>query len=88
MDIHMSFNPNKDQKVILSWNMTKSFHSQICFNIYYLQKFIQTWESAGAFGNVVNGVLCWFYHGKKNAVVKVFTYEVFLFRFYSVIGNS
>ena len=25
---------------------------------------------------------------KKNAIVKVFTYVVFLFRFYSVVGNS
>ena len=24
---------------MFSWNMTKSFLSQICFNIYYLQKF-------------------------------------------------
>ena len=29
-----------------------------------------SWESAAAFGNaVVNAVLCWFYDGKKNAVV-------------------
>ena len=37
---------------------------------------------------VVNAVLCWFYDSKKNAVVKVFTYAVFLFRFYSVVDNS
>ena len=38
--IHMPFNPdlNLDQKVIFSWKMTKSFPSQICFNIYHLQK--------------------------------------------------
>ena len=32
----MSFNPdlNLAEKVIFSWKMTKSFHSQICFNIY------------------------------------------------------
>ena len=48
-----------------------------------------TWESAAAFGNaVVNAVLCWFYDGKKNAFIKVFTYVVFLFRFYSVVDNS
>ena len=37
----MSFNQdlNSAQKVIFSWKMTKSFHSQISFNIYYLQKF-------------------------------------------------
>ena len=47
------------------------------------------WESAVAFGNaVINAVLCWFYDDKKNAVVKVFTYAVFLFRFYSVVDNS
>ena len=36
----MSFNPelNYAQKVVFSWKMT-NFHSQICFNIYYLQKF-------------------------------------------------
>ena len=33
----------------------------------------QPWESAAAFGH---------------AVVKVFTYAVFLFRFYSVVDNS
>ena len=50
---------------------------------------IQPWESAAAFGNaVVNAVLCWFWVGKKNAVVKVFTYVVFLFMFYSVADNS
>ena len=44
---------------------------------------------AAAFGNaVVNAILCWFYDGKKNAVIKVFTYAVFLFRFYSVVDNS
>ena len=49
----------------------------------------QPWESAAAFGNVVvNAVLCWFYNGKKNAAKKVFTYAVFLFRFYSVADNS
>ena len=49
----------------------------------------QPWESAASFGNVVvNAILCWFYYGKKNAVVKVFTYSVFLFRFYSVVDNS
>ena len=50
----------------------------------------QPWESAVAFGNaVVNTILCWFYDGKKkkNAEVKVFTYAVFLFRFYSVADN-
>ena len=52
-------------------------------------KLTQPWESAVTFGNaVVNGVLCWFYDGKKNAVVKVFTYAVFLFEFYSVVDNS
>ena len=32
---HMSFNPdlNQAQKNMLSWKMTKPFHSQICFNI-------------------------------------------------------
>ena len=47
--------------------------------------------TAAAFGNVVvNAVLCWFYDGKKkkNAVVKVFIYAAFLFRFYSVVDNS
>ena len=49
----------------------------------------QPWESAVTFGNaVVNAVLCWFYNSKKNAAVKVFTYAVFLFRFYSVVDNS
>ena len=50
----------------------------------------QPWESAAAFGSaVVNAVLCWFYDGKKkNAVVKVLTCAVFLFRFYSVVDNS
>ena len=53
----------------------------------YAQK--QPWEPAAAFGNaVVNAVLCWFFDGKKNAVVKVFIYAVFLFRFYSVVDNS
>ena len=50
----------------------------------------QPWESAAAFGNAVaNAILGWFYDGKKkkNAVVKVFTYAVFLFRFYSVADN-
>ena len=43
----------------------------------------------GAFSNAaVNAVLCWFYDSKKNAIVKVFTYAVFLFRFYSVVDNS
>ena len=39
--IHMAFNPglNQVQKVIFSWKMTKLFHSQVSFNIYYLQKF-------------------------------------------------
>ena len=34
----MSFNPDLKwaQKVIFSWKMTKPFHSQICFNIYYI----------------------------------------------------
>ena len=35
-----------------------------------------------------NAVLCWFYDGRKNYIVKVFTYAVFLFRFYSVVNNS
>ena len=49
----------------------------------------QSWESAAGFGNaVVNVVLSWFYDSKKNAAVKVFTYAVFLFRFYSVVDNS
>ena len=49
----------------------------------------QPWKSAAAFGNtVVNAVLCWFYDDKNNAVVKVFTYAVFLSRFYSVVDNS
>ena len=49
----------------------------------------QPWESVAAFSNtVVNAILCWFYDGKKNAVVKIFTYAVFLFSFYSVVGNS
>ena len=48
----------------------------------------QKWVSAVAFGNaVVNAVLCWFYDGKKNTVVKAFTYAVFNFRFYSVVDN-
>ena len=60
----------------------------MCFNDY-VQVLFQPWELAAAFGNaVVNAVLCWFYDGKKNAVVKVFTYAVFLFRFYSVVDNS
>ena len=65
-----------------------------CSNIFHstiLAMFLifQLWESGAAFGNaVVNAVLCWFYDGKKNAVVKVFTYAVFLFRFYSVVDNS
>ena len=55
----------------------------------YICLLLQPWESAAVFGNaVVNAVLCWFYDGKKNAVVKVFTYAVFLFRFYSVVDNS
>ena len=37
---------------------------------------------------VVNAVLCWFYNGKKNAVVKVFAHAVILFRFYCVVDNS
>ena len=37
---------------------------------------------------VMGTALCWFYDGKKNAVVKVFTYAVFLFKFYSLIDNS
>ena len=50
---------------------------------------VQPWESVAAFGNtVVNAILCWFYDGKKNAVVKVFTYAVFPLRFYSVVDNS
>ena len=49
----------------------------------------QPWESTAAFGNVVvTAVLCWFYDSKKNAVIKVFTHVVFLFRFYSVVDNS
>ena len=49
----------------------------------------QPWELAVAFDNaIVNAVLCWFYDGKKNAVIKVFTYVIFLFRFYSVADNS
>ena len=52
-------------------------------------RLIQPWELAAAFGNaIVNAVRHWFYDGKKNAVVKVFTYAVFLFRFYSVVDNS
>ena len=37
----MSFNLdlNKAEKAIFSWKMTKSFHSKICVNIYYQQKF-------------------------------------------------
>ena len=47
---------------------------------------LQPWELAVAFGNaIVNAALCWFYDDKKNAAVKVFTYAVFLFRFYSVV---
>ena len=43
-----------------------------------LTEYLQPWESAAAFGNaVVNAVLCWFYDGEKNAVVRVFTYAVF-----------
>ena len=50
---------------------------------------VQPWELAAAFGSaVVNAILCWFYDGKNNVVVKVFTYVVFLFRFYSVVDNS
>ena len=51
---------------------------------------VQPWESAAAFGNaIVNAVLCWFNDSKKkNVVVKIFTYAVFLFRFYSVVDNS
>ena len=50
---------------------------------------MQPWESAVAFGNAdVNAVLFWFYDGKKIASIKVFTYALFLFRFYSVGGNS
>ena len=50
---------------------------------------MQPWESAVTFGNAnVNAILCWFYDGKKNAIVKVFTYTFFLFRFDSVIDNS
>ena len=40
---------------------------------------VQPWGSAVAFGNaVVNAALYWFYDGKKNAVVKVFTMRSFL----------
>ena len=50
-------------------------------------KHIQRWELAAAFDNaVVNTILCWF-TTPKNAVVQVFTYLVFFFRFYSVIDN-
>ena len=49
----------------------------------------QPQELAVAFGcAVVNAALCWFYDSKKNAVVKVFTYAVFLFRFYGAVDNS
>ena len=52
-------------------------------------RLIQPWELAAAFGNaIVNAVLHWFYDGKKNAVVKVFTYAVLLFRFYTIVDNS
>ena len=52
-------------------------------------RLIQPWDLATAFGNaIVNAVLRRFYDGKKKAVVKVFTYAVFLFRFYSVVDNS
>ena len=45
-------------------------------------------ESVVALDNaIINAVLCWFYDGKRNAIVKVFTYAVFLFRFYSVVDN-
>ena len=70
------------------------FWSELCLLSKSEMKFakilkIQPWESAAAFGNVVvNVVLCWFYDSKKNAVIKVFTYFVFLFRFYSVADNS
>ena len=53
--------------------------------VLFLDALIQPWESAAAFGSAVP---CCFYDGKKNAVVKVFTYVVFLFRFYSVVDNS
>ena len=55
---------------------------------------MQPWESAATFGNAnVNAILCWFYDGKKkkkkkNAIVKVFTYAFFLFRFEIVVDNS
>ena len=58
-------------------------------NFIMINKFKQPWESKAAFGNaVINAVLCWFYDGKKNAVIKVFTYVVFPFRFYSVVDKS
>ena len=63
--------------------------NMLCNVKKYSLKFKQPWESAATFGNaVVNVILCWFYDGKKNAVVKVFTYAVFLFRFYSVVDDS
>ena len=54
-----------------------------------LASLLQSWESAAAFDNaIVNATLRWFYESKENTVVKVFTYVVFLFMFYSVVDNS
>ena len=59
------------------------------YRIYLRERSLQPWKSTAAFGNaVVNVILCWFYGGKKNAVVRVFTYAVFLFRFCSLVDNS
>ena len=78
----------------------KCFSERIYFKNFFNQHFhlliveyfcfaYQPWELAAAFGNaVVNAVLCWFYDGKIKAVVTVFTYMIFLFRFYSVVDNS
>ena len=59
------------------------------YRVYLRERTLQPWKLTAAFGNaVVNVVLCWFYDGEKNAVVRIFTYAVFLFRFYSLVDNS
>ena len=38
-DLKANLNEHPAQKVIFSWKITKAFQLQICFHIYYLQKF-------------------------------------------------
>ena len=69
---------------LIHWNIIS-----LLLKIDELIDIAQPWELVAAFGNaILNAVLCWFYNNKRNVAVKVFTYAVFLFMFYSVVDNS